>query len=164
MPKRFNNDIKLIATDFDGILTDGYIYFSSDNSVDMKRLSYKDIMGLSIAVKNGYKVAIISGDKTAAIDKVANKFKIEDVHQGIREKLPVLLSISEKYGIALENICYFGDDINDIGILEKVGVPITVPDANYKVKDISNIYITKAPAGNGAFREVIDFLMENRNR
>ena len=156
-----NKDIKLIATDFDGILTDGFVYYSSNNLDELKRVSYKDIMGISIAIKNGYKIAVISGDVSPAIDKIAERFKLEDIHQGIRDKLQVLLSISEKYSAPLANICYLGDDINDIPVLEKVGIAVTVPGANYRVLNIPGIHITKARSGDGAFREVIDSLLFN---
>lgn len=160
MLPEFKN-IKLIATDFDGVLTDGFVYYSSDSHEELKRISFKDIMGISLAVKNNYKVAIISGEKNNIIDRVAAKFNLEDVHQGIKDKLSALLAISEKYNMSLSEICYLGDDINDIAILEKAGMPVTVPEANYKVKNLSNIYITRSSAGNGAFREVIDLLLDN---
>lgn len=156
------NNIKLIATDFDGIITDGFVYYSSNSFEEIKRVSFKDIMGLSLAIKNGYKVAIISGDKTPIIDKIAGKFKLEDVHQGIRDKLSVFLSLAEKYSLDLTEICYLGDDINDIPVLEKAGIAVTVPEANYKVKELPNIYITKANAGDGAFREVVDSLLKHK--
>jgi 3-deoxy-D-manno-octulosonate 8-phosphate phosphatase (KDO 8-P phosphatase) len=152
-------NVKIIATDFDGILTDGYVYYSSNSAEETKRISYKDIMGLSLAVKNGYIVAIISGDKSRIIDYVAAKFNITDVHQGIKDKLAVILAISEKYLTPLSEICYIGDDINDISTLEKAGVAITVPGANYKVKEIDGIMITTANSGDGVFREVIDSLL-----
>jgi len=152
--------IKLIATDFDGIITDGFVYFSSVDSDEHKKVSFKDIMGMSLAIKHGFKIAVISGEKNGIIDKVASKFNLEDVHQGIRDKLPVLLSISEKYSFSMDEICYLGDDINDISILERVGFAVTVPDCNYKVKAVPNIYVTKANAGNGAFREIVDLLID----
>jgi len=123
----FDKEIKLIATDFDGVITDGFVYYSSNSIEEMKKVSYKDIMGFSLAVKNGYKIAVISGDTSPVIDKIADKFKLKDIYQGIRDKLSVLLSISEKYGVPLSNICYIGDDINDIPVLEKVGIAVTVP-------------------------------------
>jgi 3-deoxy-D-manno-octulosonate 8-phosphate phosphatase (KDO 8-P phosphatase) len=153
-------DIKLIATDFDGIITDGFVYYSSSSDEEVKRVSFKDIMGISLALKNGYKVAIISGERNKIIDKIAEKFNLEDVHQGIRDKLSVLSAIADKYSLPLENICYLGDDINDIPTLEKVGLAVSVPDANHKVKKINGVYITIAQAGNGAFREVIDLLLD----
>lgn len=161
MLSRFKK-IKLIITDFDGILTDGFVYYSTNSYEEIKKLSFKDIMGISLAVKNNYKVAIISGEKNTIIDRVANRFKLDDVHQGIKDKLTVLHNIADKYSLSLDEICYLGDDINDIPVLEKVGIAITVPDANYKVKKIANIYTTNAAAGNGAFREVVDLLLDNR--
>lgn len=154
-----NKNIKLIVSDFDGVLTDGFVFYSSVSDEEIKRISFKDIMGISLAVKNGYKVAIISGEKNKIIDKLANKFSLEDVHQGIKDKLAVLQSIAEKYKLSQGEICFIGDDINDISALEWAGNAVTVPDANYKVKNITNIKITSASAGNGAFREVIDSLL-----
>ena len=156
---KLNKDIKLIVTDFDGVLTDGYVFYSSVSDEEIKRISFKDIMGISLAIKNGYKVAIISGEKNKIIDKLANKFCLEDVHQGIKDKLSALQSIAEKHQLSQDEICFIGDDINDISALEYAGTAITVPEANYKVKNITNIIITTAPAGNGAFREVIDALL-----
>lgn len=158
----FNKEIKLIATDFDGIITDGFVYYSSNDAQEMKRISYKDIMGLSLALKNDYILAIISGEKTPIIDKLASKFKMQDVHQGIRDKASVIKSISEKYSIPFSQMCYLGDDINDIPVLEKVAIPVTVPQANYKVKSLSQIYVTESNAGDGAFREVIDSLLKHK--
>ncbi|OGI04914.1 MAG: hypothetical protein A2Y25_00625 [Candidatus Melainabacteria bacterium GWF2_37_15] len=154
-----NKNIKIIATDFDGVLTDGYVYYSSVSDEEVKRISFKDIMGMSLAVKNGYKVAIISGEKNYIIDRLAAKFKLEDVHQGIKDKLAALTSISEKYGVPLSEICYIGDDINDILALEVVGAAVTVPQANYRVKQVPGVLITQANAGDGVFREVIDSLL-----
>jgi len=140
---QLNKNIKLIVTDFDGVLTDGYVFYSSVSDEEIKKISFKDIMGMSLAIKNGYKVAIISGEKNKIIDKLANKFCLE-----------------EKHKLSSEEICFIGDDINDISALEWAGTAITVPEANYKVKNIANIIITDASAGNGAFREVVDSLFQ----
>ncbi len=154
-----DKNVKIIVTDFDGIITDGYVYYSSVNDEETKRISFKDIMGMSIALKNGYKIGIVSGEKNSIIDKLAAKFNLEDVHQGIRDKLTVLKGISEKYNVPLSEICYIGDDINDIAALEVAGVAITVPGANYKVKQVPGILITRANSGDGVFREVVDSLI-----
>jgi 3-deoxy-D-manno-octulosonate 8-phosphate phosphatase (KDO 8-P phosphatase) len=162
MLQTFKHKIKLIATDFDGILTDGFVYYSSVSDEEYKRLSFKDIMGISIAIKNGYKVAIISGEKNQIIDKVARKFNLEDVHQGIRDKYSVLKILCEKYSLSEDEICYLGDDINDIEVLQHVGLPVSIPSANGKIsKKVKNLYVTEADSGNGVFREVIDKLLED---
>jgi len=156
--------IKFIVTDFDGIITDGYVYYSSVSDEETKRICFKDIMGMSIAIKNGYKIGIISGEKSRIIDKLAAKFSLEDVHQGIRDKLTVLKGIAEKYNIPLSQICYLGDDINDIAALEAAGVAVTVPGANYKVRQVSGILITEADSGEGVFREVVDSLLASHSQ
>jgi len=157
---KISPNIKLIVTDFDGVITDGFVYLSSNSLEEQKRVSFKDIMGMSLAVKNGYKIAIISGEKNQIIDIIARKFNLTEVHQGIRNKLKVLEYIASKYNLSMDEIVYIGDDINDIPCLNAVGTPVTVPEANYKVKQINNIQITTAKAGDGAFREVVDSLLE----
>ena len=152
-------DIEYIITDFDGVLTDGYIYITENSDNHTKRLNFKDIMAISIAVKNGYKVGIISGEKGSIIDYVANKFNLEEVHQGIRNKIDVLKSIIERLGLERGKLIYIGDDVNDIDCLNYAGYPITVPNAISKVKELNNIQITEHNGGEGAFREVVDSII-----
>ena len=149
----------MIVSDFDGIFTDNSVYVLNENS-RFKRLSFKDLMGVSVAVKNGLKVGIISGEVCHEIEYVANKFGLTDIYQGIRNKLPVLLSIQEKYNLKDDEILYVGDDINDIDCLNHVKYAITVEKANYKVKQVQHIQITNAHGGDGAFREIVDNLVE----
>jgi YrbI family 3-deoxy-D-manno-octulosonate 8-phosphate phosphatase len=155
--------IKLIASDFDGILTDGGLYLScTDSGESFKKINYKDIMGISLWVKSGKKFAIISGDASEAINTLAKKFNLEDVHQGLKfeQKSEALQKIMDKYGLSPEEVCYIGDDINDITSLKLCATPITVPDANYRLKkEINDIIITKAMGGFGAIREVVDSIL-----
>lgn len=153
--------IKLIATDFDGILTDGGLYLSCTGSENFKKINYKDIMGISCWLKSGRKFAIISGDSCDAINFLAQKFNLEDTHQGLRfdQKDEVLKSIMAKYSLSEEEICYIGDDINDINALKTAKTAITVPDANYKVKEIDGIIITESKGGHGAIRELVDSIL-----
>lgn len=151
--------IKFIVSDFDGIFTDNSVFILDENT-RLKKVSFKDIMGVSLAIKNGIKVAIISGEKSREIDFIAQKFDLKDIHQGVRQKLPVLLELQEKYKFKDEEMLYIGDDINDIDCLNHVKYAITVEDANYKVKKLKHIQITKSPSGCGAFREVVDNIIE----
>ncbi len=152
------NKIKMVVSDFDGIFTDGTITINHDGSTS-KTLSYMDIMAVSMLIKNGYKIAIISGEKSSAIDYLANKFDIADVYQDIRIKAPVLQSIMEKYSLKPSDVAYIGDDFNDIDSLNSVENRFTVPNANYRVKNVPNIQITEANGGNGAFRELVDSIL-----
>lgn len=158
-----SQNIRMIVSDFDGIFTDNSVYFFDfDNKV--KKLSFKDLMGVSVATKNGIIVGIISGEKSKEIDYIAEKFGLTDIHQGIRQKLPVLEEIKNKYGFKDDEIVYIGDDINDIDCLNSVKYAVTVNQANYRVKqEVKHIQFTKANAGDGAFREVVDNIVELKN-
>ena len=150
--------IKMIITDFDGVVTDNCVYINEDFTMSRK-LNFKDIMAFSILKKNNYEIAIISGEKNSAIEIMAKKFKIEEIHQNIRIKIDVLKNIVEKYGLSKDEFLYIGDDINDIECLEYAKYKITVPHAVQKVKSVENIQITENKAGEGAFREVADCLV-----
>lgn len=150
--------IKMVITDFDGIITDNCVYIDANGNTSRK-LNFKDIMAFSLLVKSGYKIGIISGEANSAIELIAKKFNIEDVHQGIRNKLEILKSIVEKYELSSDEFLYIGDDVNDLEALDFAKYAITVPNAVEKVKNIQNILITENVGGAGAFREVVDSLL-----
>ena len=106
-------DIKLVVSDFDGIFTDGKLEIFSDGKTS-KKIDYKDIMGIAIILKKDINFAIISGEKSAAIDIIQEKFPKVDTFQNERNKINILKSLIEKYGITPDNVIYMGDDINDI--------------------------------------------------
>ena len=150
--------IKMVITDFDGIVTDNCVYISSNGEMTRK-LNFKDIMAFSLLRKNGYKIGIISGEANSAIEVIKEKFDVEEVHQGIRNKLDVINNIIEKYGLKNDEYLYIGDDVNDYDSLLQADFAITVPNAVEKIKTISNIQITERAGGDGAFREVVDALI-----
>ncbi len=151
------DSIKFVITDFDGIVTDNCVYINSDGEMSRK-LNFRDVMAFAILRKNGYKIGIISGEKNSAIDIIAKKFDVEEVHQNIRIKIDVLKSIIEKYNLKEDEFVYIGDDINDLDSLKFAKYAITVSDAVKKVKEIKGIQITTARSGEGAFREIVDAL------
>ena len=154
--------IKMVITDFDGIITDNCVYIDSQGNMSRK-LNFKDIMAFSLLRKAGFKIGIISGESNSAIEVLKDKFDIEDVHQGIRNKLDVLKSIIEKYNLSQDEYLYIGDDVNDYDSLCYAKYSITVPTAVSKVLGISNIKVTDSLPGNGAFREIVDILLQNNN-
>ncbi len=150
--------IKMVITDFDGVVTDNCVYINDDFSMSRK-LNFKDVMAFSILKKNGYKIGIISGEKNSAIEILAKKFEVEEVHQNIRVKIDVLKDIIKKYNLDENEFVYIGDDVNDIECLNFAKYKITVPHAVDKVKAVAGIQVTQSVAGNGAFREVADCLV-----
>lgn len=150
--------IKMVITDFDGVVTDNCVYINDDFSMS-RRLNFKDVMAFSILKKNGYKIGIISGEKNSAIEILAKKFEVEEVHQNIRVKIDVLNGIVDKYNLSEDEFVYIGDDINDVECLNFAKYKITVPHAVEKVKSVAGIQVTQNVAGDGAFREVADCLV-----
>lgn len=150
--------IKMVITDFDGIVTDNCVYVDEAGRMSRK-INFKDIMGFSILQKNNYMMGIISGEKNKVIDNIKEKFQIEEVHQGIRKKLDVLNDIIEKYALTDEEFVYIGDDVNDYDALCRAKYAVTVPTAVKKILNIKGIQITENPSGCGAFREVVDALV-----
>ena len=151
--------IKMVITDFDGIITDNCVYIN-DNGEMSRRLNFKDVMAFFLLRKNNFKIGIISGEKNKAIEILKEKFQIEEVHQGIRIKIDVLESIIEKYNLSDEEFVYIGDDINDYDALCRAKYAVTVPKAAKKLLGIPHIQVTQTPSGEGAFREVADSLIE----
>ena len=150
--------IRMVVTDFDGVITDNCVYINEDFSMSRK-LNFKDIMGFFLLKRNEIDISIISGEWNSAIETMAQKFQITEIHQNIRIKIDVLKDILKKYNLTQEEYVYIGDDVNDLECLNFAKYKITVPHAVEKVKNVDKIQITQSEAGNGAFREVADCLV-----
>lgn len=156
--KKFKlENIKLIISDFDGIFTDGKLCVYSDGKTS-KNIDYRDIMAISIILKKNIKFAIISGEKSEAIEILKQKFPSIDIFQNERNKINVLKSLLNQYNINADYVLYIGDDINDIDCLKFVKYPVTVKNAHSTVKKLKHIFITKKSGGDGAVREIADLL------
>ncbi|MEQ2467386.1 KdsC family phosphatase [Niallia hominis] len=138
--------IKLIVLDVDGVLTDGRLYIGSDGT------------GISLAKQVGIKTAIITGRKSEAVRKRAEELKFDYVFEGIHDKLITLQKIIDEIGIGFEEVCYMGDDLNDIPILTKVGWPCAPKNAIDFVKN-QVAFVAESNGGDGAVREMIDSLL-----
>ena len=158
MAIKLPNTVKMVITDFDGIMTDNCVYIS-DNGDCSRKINFKDVMGIHLLKKNGFELAIISGEKNRAIELLAEKFDIKEIHMNIRKKIDVLKSIVEKYSLSEDEFVYIGDDVNDLESLEFSKYRITVPHAPIKLKQVENIQITDVDGGEGAFREVVECLI-----
>lgn len=152
--------VKLIISDFDGVMTDNCIYIDEQLKISRK-INFKDLMALSLLRKAGIDLIFISGEKNPLIDLLSERFRLKENHQDIRIKIDVLKSIVERYNLKPEDYLYIGDDINDIDCLNFAQTKITVPNATHKVKLIEGIKITNETGGDGAFREVVDCLLDS---
>lgn len=158
--KEVASKIKLLAFDVDGVMTDGSITYD-ENGVEYKTFNAKDGHGLAKMSKNGFITAIITGRNNGTVDRRATDLRVTEVYQGVRNKLPILEGIMQKYGLDFSQVSYMGDDEPDICILEKVAIAACPADAVYNVQKICNFKASRA-GGRGAVRELCDFIFENR--
>jgi N-acylneuraminate cytidylyltransferase len=150
--------VKALVMDVDGVLTDAGMYYSETGD-ELKKFNTRDAQGIELLLKKRFLVAIITKEKTKLVEQRAKKMKIKDVFQGVGNKLSCLKKFASTHNLALDEIAYIGDDINDLDVLKSAGLSITVNDATDKVKKVSD-YVTKNKGGCGAVREVCELLLE----
>ena len=150
--------VKLLALDADGVLTDGGVYVLDDGR-EFRRFDIKDGLGIKRAMAAGIQVAIISSSACEAVQHRAATLGIDEVHIGVADKLAVLLDICQRLQLTLDQVAYMGDDLVDLPILERVGLPCAPADAAQVVKDAA-YYIASSGGGKGAVREIADALFQ----
>jgi len=151
--------LKALALDVDGVLTDNCFTWDARGG-ESKRFSFRDVMGISIARKAGFLFALISGETTPLVDRYAAKMSIADVHKGCKEKAAALREFAARHGLALEEVGFMGDDVNDVGALAIAGFAAAPADAHPKARQAA-AYVTEACGGHGSVREVLDYLSAN---
>ena len=160
-------NIKLFLTDVDGCLTDAGMYYSADGEV-MKRFCVYDGMGMVLLQQAGIPCGILTSEQSPIVKARAEKLKLKFLYLGVGSKvnpkcltkLEAAQEICVKLGIGLENVCYVGDDVNDIDLLSAVGLPCCPPNARKEVKAISGIKVLETPGGQGAIREIADEILK----
>ena len=155
------NKIRLIATDCDGVLTDGGMYYL-DSGDEMKRFHVLDGVGFQLLHKAGIKTAIITTSTNPLIEKRAQKLGVDDLILGARDKLAALTVLCSKYGLILSEVAYVGDDIYDIPAIMACGFGCVPGDALDYVKKEAK-FITQRSGGNGCFREVADIILHEQS-
>lgn len=149
--------IKGIVFDVDGVLSPCTIPLG-ENGVPRRMVNIKDGYALQLAVKHGYKVAIITGSDSEAVKIRFNALGIKDVYLKAAMKLPLLKEWMDKEGLCPENVAYAGDDIPDYESMKAVGLPVCPADAATDIKRISR-YISKVNGGEGIARDLLEQIM-----
>lgn len=150
--------IKLIVLDVDGTLTDGKLYMDDkDNS--LKAFDVKDGFAIAQWIKFGGMVAIITGKTSVIVKRRVEELGIQELVQGAGNKVKELYKILEKYNITPEETAYMGDDINDLGVMSKVGISAAPKNAVKEVLERVD-FISEKIGGDGAVREFIEYLMK----
>ncbi|MDL2316110.1 HAD hydrolase family protein [Desulfovibrio sp. OttesenSCG-928-A18] len=150
-------DIRMLVLDVDGVLTDGGLYYDLQNQV-MKRFDVQDGLGIKIAQRAGIGIAVITGLDSPAVAARVRDLGISDYYAGFLDKRACLEEIRARHNLQWEQMAYLGDDWVDLSVMDMVGLPMAVANAQPEVKNIAN-YITTAKGGQGAVREVIRHLL-----
>ena len=161
-PRKVFKELKLFATDVDGVLTDAGMYYG-ESGEELKKFHTRDGMGIKLLQAEGVMIAIITMEHTKIVARRAKKLGITEVFQGAKDKVAVLTHLSEKFNIPFEQMAYMGDDVNDVAALQTVGYAAAPADCVDQVRQVVH-YICQKNGGEGVVREVIDMILAARHR
>lgn len=161
-PRKVFKELKLFATDVDGVLTDAGMYYG-ESGEELKKFNTRDGMGIKLLQAEGVMIAIITMEHTKIVARRAKKLGITEVFQGAKDKVAVLTHLAEKFNIPFEQMAYMGDDVNDVAALQTVGYAAAPADCVDQVRQVVH-YICQKNGGEGVVREVIDMILAARHR
>lgn len=150
-------DVRLLVLDVDGVLTDGKLYFDHDGN-ELKAFDTRDGLGIKALQRFGIEVAVITGRESGAVTHRMAQLQVKHVYQGREDKLSAFLNLLELTGLDAAQVCFAGDDWIDLPLLMRVGLAVSVPDAEERVKEHAHL-ITKRRGGNGAVREICNLIL-----
>jgi 3-deoxy-D-manno-octulosonate 8-phosphate phosphatase (KDO 8-P phosphatase) len=154
--------IKLLLMDCDGVLTDGRLWLTSDGD-EQKAFHARDGQGISLLHRAGLRTGIITGRTSSAVDRRAQDLKMSYVRQYAKDKIKALDEILAEAGVTTDECAYIGDDVGDIPVMRRVRFAVAVSDAVEETKQAAH-YVTELRGGQGAVREVCDFILKAQGR
>ncbi len=156
--KQLLSSVQTFIFDVDGVMTNGIVLLTPDGEL-LRSMNVKDGYAIQLAVKKGYRIAIISGGNSEAVWKRFSTLGVKDIYLGIGNKLEVYQQFIEENNIDPKGILYMGDDIPDYEVMAQVGVPACPSNAAEEIKSISR-YISSFKGGYGCARDVIEQVMK----
>lgn len=130
---------------------------------EIKAFNVRDGHGLRLLRGAGIEVAILTGRNSSVVQKRADDLEIRWVRQGVRDKVGAYQEIAREVGVTDDEACFIGDDLVDIPLLKRVGIPIVVGDGAPEAKSFAR-YVTQSSGGKGAVREVCDLLLQAQGK
>lgn len=156
--------IRVVGFDVDGVLTDGGVYVGglASRTVELKRFDIQDNVGFRLLRDAGMKIVLVSGRRSDATTVRARELAVDDVVQDpSATKLPIVRRLLERFGAGFDEAAFVADDLPDIPVLERVGLPVAVANAVPEVMDAAR-FVTRSRGGHGAAREVAESLLKAR--
>ena len=150
-------NIKLVAFDIDGVMTDGGLHYTDDGH-ELKTFNVQDGLGVVLLRRSGIRVAIITGRTSNVVSCRAKDLGVEHVFHGVGDKGAVSGQLLEQLGLQWSELAFMGDDLNDLPAMTRCGLAIAPANARQIVKERAHM-VTEAGGGKGAVREAIEFIL-----
>ncbi len=154
--------IELILSDVDGVLTDGHLDFDNQG-IETKRFHIRDGLGIKLWQKAGYCFGVITTRSSQIVKQRGGELQVEIVRQGVEDKLSSVREILAQRNLPPQAACFIGDDLPDMPVARAVGLGVAVADACLELREVAH-YVTTAPGGRGAVREVIEMILRAQRR
>ena len=154
--------IKLLLLDVDGVLTDGRIVYDSEGR-DSRFFNVNDGLGVYMLKQAGIPTVLVTAKGSAAVTPRARDMQIAEIYADVLPKSSVLDEILKKYRVSKEEVCFAGDDLVDLSLMQKVGFSIAVFNAYPEVKRLAD-YITRREGGRGAVREIAELILKAKGK
>ena len=154
-------EIRLLVADVDGVMTDGGIYLGEHE--ELKRYDSRDGSAIKYLMRAGLEFALITGRRSASVERRAQELGVKHVHQGALKKLPALRELLEELNLAPHQAAYLGDDLLDLPPILAAGVGVAVADAAQDVREHAD-YVTSQPGGRAAVREVVELILKAQGK
>ena len=154
--------VRLMAFDVDGVMTDGRLYFTASGE-EMKAFHSRDGVGIKMLQSVGIEIAIVTGRTAKVVELRAQNLGISLVKQGVGDKLAAMRDLAQERGLDLGKMAYMGDDVVDLAVLRACGFSASVPDGHPTVRSAVD-FVSRAPAGAGAVREVCEYILRAQKR
>jgi 3-deoxy-D-manno-octulosonate 8-phosphate phosphatase (KDO 8-P phosphatase) len=154
--------IRLMLVDVDGVLTDGGVTFDEDGR-QLTQFNIQDGLGMRLWRLAGHTMGVVTGRTSAAVRHRAEQLSINIFCEGIEDKWRAAKDILDEHGFAAHEVCYVGDDLPDVPVIRRAGLGVAVANARLEVRQAAD-WVTAAPGGRGAVREVIETVLKLQGR
>jgi 3-deoxy-D-manno-octulosonate 8-phosphate phosphatase (KDO 8-P phosphatase) len=149
--------IRVLLSDVDGIMTDGRLLFDRTGE-ELKSFHVRDGLGIQLWRQAGFRTAWISGRDGLVVRQRAEALGVDAVRLGVHDKLSVAKQLIDQWGVSLQEVCYIGDDLPDLPLLQEVFLPVTVADAPIEIRQACH-WVLQQKGGQGAIRELVERLL-----
>ncbi len=159
---RIAEKVRVIILDVDGVMTDGSIILDNVGN-EYKAFHVRDGHAVKLASRAGILLALITGRRSQVVERRAQELGIPEVHQGVHDKLAVYQGLKELHGFSDHEVCYMGDDVVDLSLLQVVGLPAVPADADPEARKVA-LFVARNRGGRGAVRELVEVILRAKGQ